>query len=187
MGNFFPMMICGLFGVFWLSFGMLQLPTLGLAASYSVSGADAAAGAATKEFNAVIAVYLIVWGFAILTFWIFTLKINAVFSLKLLLATIAAFVLSGSYWKLSIGDHDQAQKLLKVSDPLAEVGETLYQALTAWQAGGGILFVVGFLAWYLLFVMMAAEMRLPINLPVGDLSHFWPKTDVEMGDVERHT
>ena len=35
------------------------------------------------------------------------------------------------------------------------------------------------------FVMMAAEMRLAIKLPVGDLSHFWPKTDVEMGRAEK--
>ena len=114
MGNFFPMMICGLFAVFWLSFGMLQLPTLGLAAPYSTDGTDAVAGAATKEFNAVIAIYLIVWGFAIFTFWIFTLKTNIVFCVKLLLASTAAFVLSGSYWKLSTGDYDQALKLQKV-------------------------------------------------------------------------
>ena len=35
------------------------------------------------------------------------------------------------------------------------------------------------------FVMMAAEMRMTITLPVGDLSHFWPSTDLEMGKVER--
>jgi hypothetical protein len=35
------------------------------------------------------------------------------------------------------------------------------------------------------FVMMAAEMRLAITLPVGDLSHFWPKTDIEMGRAEK--
>ena len=35
------------------------------------------------------------------------------------------------------------------------------------------------------FVMMAAEMRLPISLPVGDLSHFWPQTDVELGGAEK--
>lgn len=34
MGNFFPMMVMGLFSVFWLSFGLLQLPTLQLAAAY---------------------------------------------------------------------------------------------------------------------------------------------------------
>jgi hypothetical protein len=27
---------------------------------------------------------------------------------------------------------------------------------------------------------MAAEMRLPISLPMGDLSRFWPRTDVEI-------
>lgn len=34
-------------------------------------------------------------------------------------------------------------------------------------------------------VMMAAEMRMAITLPVGDLSHFWPKTDLEMGAAEK--
>jgi succinate-acetate transporter protein len=54
MGNFFPMMVSGLFAVFWLSFGMLELLTLGLAAPYST------AGAASKEFNAVVALYLLI-------------------------------------------------------------------------------------------------------------------------------
>ncbi|KAF2703098.1 hypothetical protein K504DRAFT_463728 [Pleomassaria siparia CBS 279.74] len=43
-------MVCGLFCVFWLSFGLLQLPTLGLATTYSVNGR-----------NAVVALYLLVW------------------------------------------------------------------------------------------------------------------------------
>jgi hypothetical protein len=30
---------------------------------------------------------------------------------------------------------------------------------------------------------MAAEMRITIRLPVGDLSHFWPK-DVELGEAK---
>jgi uncharacterized membrane protein YdjX (TVP38/TMEM64 family) len=61
------MMVCGLFCVFWLSFGLLQLPTLGLAAAYSPVG-DAAAGAVSREMNAVVALYLLVWGFALGTF-----------------------------------------------------------------------------------------------------------------------
>lgn len=73
------MMVMSLFAVFWLSFGLLQLPTLGLAAAYSATG-NAAQGAASKEYNAVIAIYLIVWGFALFTFFIFTLKTNAVFA-----------------------------------------------------------------------------------------------------------
>ena len=45
--------------------------------------------------------------------------------------------------------------------------------------------MVGILGWYITFVMMAAEMRLSISLPVGDLSHFWPRTDIELGRAER--
>jgi hypothetical protein len=33
--------------------------------------------------------------------------------------------------------------------------------------------------------MMAAEMRLSIKLPVGDLSRFWPPTDVDLADLEK--
>jgi hypothetical protein len=41
------------------------------------------------------------------------------------------------------------------------------------------------LGWYITFVIMAAEMRLGINFPVGDLSHFWPSTDVELTEIEK--
>jgi hypothetical protein len=36
----------------------------------------------------------------------------------------------------------------------------------------------------MLFVIMAAEMRWSVNLPVGDLSHYWRKTDVELAVME---
>src|ERR1700712_472954 len=107
-------MVCGLFSVFWLSFGMLNLPSLGLAEPYSASG-----GAASKEYNAVVALYLIVWGFALLTFFIFTLKTNVVFAGIFLFVTLAAFVLSGAYWKVSQGDYAKAGDLQKVSFSVA--------------------------------------------------------------------
>ena len=47
------------------------------------------------------------------------------------------------------------------------------------------MFIVGLLGWYMTFVIMAAEMRLAVNLPVGDLSHYWHKTDVEMAVAEK--
>jgi succinate-acetate transporter protein len=112
MGNFFPMMVMGLFAVFWLSFGMLQLPTLGLATPY-ISAGDTT-GAASPQYNAVIALYLIVWGFALFTFFFFTLKINTVFALIFLLVSIAAWVLSGAYWKVASGDYAMAGHLQKV-------------------------------------------------------------------------
>lgn len=112
MGNFFPMMVMGLFAVFWLSFGMLQLPTLQLGAPYANAGDPA--GLASPQYNSVVALYLIVWGFTFLTFFIFTCKINAVFAAIFLLLTVAAWVLSAAYWKVSSGDYDAATKLQKV-------------------------------------------------------------------------
>jgi hypothetical protein len=65
------------------------------------------------------------------------------------------------------------------------VAADMYSANIISQAGGALLFVVGLLGWYITFVIMAAEMRLKVNLPVGDLSHFWPATDVPMADAEK--
>lgn len=45
--------------------------------------------------------------------------------------------------------------------------------------------MVACLGWYMTFVIMAAEMRLGVNLPVGDLSHFWPNSNVPITDVEK--
>jgi hypothetical protein len=33
----------------------------------------------------------------------------------------------------------------------------------------------------MIFVIMAAEMRWSVCPPVGDLSHYWAQTDVEIG------
>ncbi|KAK5089407.1 hypothetical protein LTR70_006699 [Exophiala xenobiotica] len=164
MGNFFSMMVMGLFAVFWLSFGLLQLPMLALTSAYSATG-DAAEGAASVGYNATIALYLIVWGFALLTFFIFTLKTNMIFAGIFFFVTFAVWVLSGAYWKVASGDYVTVGQLQK--------------------AGGALLFIVGLLGWYMTFVMMAAEMRLAIKLPVGDLSHFWPRTDVEMATAAK--
>lgn len=114
MGNFFPMMVCGLFCVFWLSFGMLELPTLDLAASYSTSGTNAAEGAASVGYNAAVALYLLVWGFTLFTFFIFTLKTNTIFALIFLFSSTGVFILSAAYWNVSWGNYTHAMTLQKV-------------------------------------------------------------------------
>ena len=116
MGNFFPMMACGVLAVFWLSFGMLQLPTLNLTAPYT-STDGSPAGALSTGFNAVIALYLVVWGFAILTFLVLSIRTNLVFVLIFLSVTVGCWVLSGAYWKLSTGDYGMAGQLQKVGYP----------------------------------------------------------------------
>ncbi|KAI1499269.1 GPR1/FUN34/yaaH family-domain-containing protein [Biscogniauxia marginata] len=158
MGNFFPMMVMGLFSVFWLSFGVLQLPTLQLGLPYA-SVTDPT-GTASPAYNSTIALYLIVWGFALFTFFIFTLKINIVFALIFGLVSVAAWVLAGAYFKVAAGEYETATSLQKT--------------------GGALLFVVAALGWYMCFIIMAGEMRITLKLPVGDLSRFWPRTDVEL-------
>lgn len=92
---------------------MLQLPSLELAGAYA--GGDAVAGAASKEMNAVVALYLLVWGFALGTFWVFTLRINVVFAGIFGFVTAGVWVLSAAYWAVSTGDLQKAIRLQKVS------------------------------------------------------------------------
>ena len=117
MGNFFSMMVCSLFAVYWLSFGLLELPTLQLAAAYSKSGTNAAEGMATVQYNAALALYLVVWGIVLFTFFIFTLKTNMVFAGIFCLVTTGTWVLAGAYWKVASGDYVTAGHLQKVSLP----------------------------------------------------------------------
>lgn len=117
MGNFFPMMVCGLFCVFWLSFGILQLPTTGIAASYSSDG-NASEGALSVGYNAGIALYLIALGFTVFTFFIFTLKTNTVFAAIFALTTSAVFILSSAYFHVALGNYALATRLQHVQLPI---------------------------------------------------------------------
>lgn len=47
-----------------------------------------------------------------------------------------------------------------------------------------MLFITATLGWYMLFVIMAMEMRWSYCFPVGDLSHYWSKTDVELAVLD---
>ncbi|KAI0516718.1 GPR1/FUN34/yaaH family-domain-containing protein [Xylaria bambusicola] len=158
MGNFFPMMVMGLFTVFWLSFGLLNLPTLELGSPFATPNDPT--GLSSQGYNAAVALYLIVWGFALFTFFIFTLRINLVFASLFFIVSIGAWVLGAAYFKVSYGDYAGA--------------------MVCQKAGASLLFVDGFLGWYACFSMMAAEMHMPLKLPFGDLSHFWANSHVEM-------
>jgi hypothetical protein len=47
------------------------------------------------------------------------------------------------------------------------------------------MFFIAILGWYITFVMMAVEMRLSVEISVGDLSYFWLGTDVDLADLEK--
>jgi hypothetical protein len=115
MNHFFSMMVCGFFAVFWFSFGFLQLPTMGIAASFSATGTNAAEGAISVGYTAGIALYLVALGAALFTIWVFTLKMNVVICLIMGLATVAVYTLSAAYFTLGMGDFAKATNLQHVS------------------------------------------------------------------------
>ncbi|KAI0390597.1 GPR1/FUN34/yaaH family-domain-containing protein [Xylariaceae sp. FL0594] len=158
IGNFFSMMVMGLFAVFWLSLGLLQVPNLSLGAPFATPGDPT--GTLSREYNAAIGLYLVVYGFAFLTFFIFTTRLNAVLATIFSLTATATWLLAAAFFKASWGDYHTSSILQK--------------------AGGAIIFAVAMLGWYMTFVIMAGEMRITFDFPVGDLSHFWPATDVEL-------
>jgi hypothetical protein len=115
MNHFFSMMVCGFFAVFWFSFGFLQLPTMGIAASFSATGTNAAEGAISVGYTAGIALYLVALGTALFTIWVFSLKMNVVLTLIMGLATVAVYTLSAAYFTLGMGDFTKATNLQHVS------------------------------------------------------------------------
>jgi hypothetical protein len=106
-------MLCGFFCVFWSSLGILQLPTAGIASSYSPTG-NALKGALTADYNAGIALYISVLGFAVFTIFLVTLRTNAVLAVLFVNATAGLFTLSASYWRASIGHFPTALHLKHV-------------------------------------------------------------------------
>ncbi|OTB18209.1 hypothetical protein K445DRAFT_328009 [Daldinia sp. EC12] len=140
------------------------LPTLQLGEPYATTGDPT--GQMSPEYNSVIGIYLVVWGFALFTFFLFTLKVNAVFAVIFACATSAVWVLSSAYFRLAAGNYEAAASLQKVR-----------------RAGGALLFVVATLGWYMCVVIMAGEMRITVNLPLGDLTRFWPRTDVDLAEA----
>jgi succinate-acetate transporter protein len=92
MGNFFPMG-CSPFAVFWLSFSScprLSWPPQTLPQTNTIESA------VSVQYNAALVLYLIVWGFALFTFFIFTLKTNTISALIFLFIATASWVLAGA-------------------------------------------------------------------------------------------
>ncbi|KAN0067440.1 GPR1/FUN34/yaaH family domain containing protein [Elaphomyces granulatus] len=158
MGNFFTMMVNGYLCVFYLSLGIVELPSAGIAASYSTAG-NATDGSFSIGYNMGLSLYTIALGSALLTFFLFSLRINVVLALIFSGAAAACYILSAAYWNTSVADLDLAMRLQHIA--------------------GGLLFVIGLLAWYATVGIMAKEMDFPVRLPMGDLSRFWYQTNMD--------
>jgi succinate-acetate transporter protein len=112
MGNFFSMLLMGMYTVFWLSFGVIETPTSIIKLEHS-SISNVVEGNPSAEYNAAVALYLTAWGFWLLTSFVFSLRTNLVFALVFLCGFVSSFVFAASYWKVNTGDHKIAMELQK--------------------------------------------------------------------------
>lgn len=62
IGNTFPFVVFTTFGGYWIAFAILNDPSIGVAAAYSATGANATEGQANPLFAEGVAVYLVVSG-----------------------------------------------------------------------------------------------------------------------------
>jgi len=106
--------ISGAMGVFWLSLGVLYIPALGIAASYSPDGTDAAAGFLSVGFNASLGIYLICWGLGTFVILICSMKTNLTFIILFAVLDAAFFMFSASHFQTAAGNLGTALVLQKV-------------------------------------------------------------------------
>jgi uncharacterized protein len=106
-------------GVFWLSLGVLYVPALGIAASYSPDGTDPVAGQLSVGFNTSLGIYLICWGLATFVILICSMKTNLTFIILFAVLDAAFFMFSASYFQVAADNLVTAVVLKKVS--LAEI------------------------------------------------------------------
>jgi len=108
------LILSGAMGVFWLSLGVLYVPALGIAASYSPTGTDLKAGLASVGFNTSLGIYLICWGLAMFVILVCSMKTNLTFVVLFAVLDAGFFIFSASYFQVVAGNLGTALVLKKV-------------------------------------------------------------------------
>ena len=134
-------------GVFWLSLGILFIPSLNIVSSYADNFDD---GAVTPGLNASVGLYLVAWGLVTLILLIVSIKTNIVTIVLFAILDAGFFLFAASHLQLAAGNSDIALILQRV--------------------GAGCTFAVALLLFYEFIDGMFAEMNMGIRLPMGDLS-----------------
>ncbi|KAG9251372.1 GPR1/FUN34/yaaH family-domain-containing protein [Emericellopsis atlantica] len=149
LGNTFPALVFLVFGGYWLSLGGTLIPGYGAYATYSTTG-NPAEGLEEPEFFATFAFFLVAMAMVCFVLAVAGLRTNVVLLgiLTLLVPTFAT--LAASFFAASKGK--------------------LGLSLTLQHAGGGVLFAVSMLGWYIFFAQVLLSVEFPFALPLGDLS-----------------
>ena len=117
MPNLAIRLICsGAMAIFWLSFAILFVPSLGIIASYSATG-DFNDGLLDPGFNADLGIYLVCWGLALFVILVCSIKTNITFVILFTILDAGFFVFSASHFQTASGNLGTAAILTKVIPP----------------------------------------------------------------------
>ncbi|KAL0574471.1 hypothetical protein V5O48_007485 [Marasmius crinis-equi] len=145
LGNTFSYVVFMLFGGFWLAFGAINDPSIGIGASYAASG-----GAASPAFNSALMWYFAFFAVIAVILFVASLRTNVVFAFIFLTLIVILVLFSASYGRMTVGDVNGAVKLSK--------------------AAGGVCLATSAAGFYLTIVLIFGCVEMPFHLPVGDLS-----------------
>ena len=91
LGNTFPFVVFTTFGCYWWAFGFITSPVQELAAG--LGGGSAATGAASLDYNAGIAFYLVFWGVLVFVYLLGALRTNVVFVILFTVLDVGFFLI----------------------------------------------------------------------------------------------
>ncbi|GAA5828753.1 hypothetical protein JCM11251_005860 [Rhodosporidiobolus azoricus] len=151
-GETFSSLVFSVFGSFYWSYAAILTPAFGATAAF---GDDAV------QLNNALALFLFVYNGAFMCIWLASLRTNACLCLLFFGVIMGVWLIAGSYLELA----NLAADGLTTS--------TTYRALA--KGGGAFLFISACSGFYLVLVQIFEAVDMPFELPVGDLTRFWPK------------
>jgi hypothetical protein len=109
-------------------------------------------------------------------FLICATRINVVFFVIFLGASLGFILAASARWSIAEGHVALAGRLVVVCITLLHYHQQAHDTNGTGNKGtGASWFAISVLGWYLLAIQLLSTMGIPINLPVGDLTHTWDK------------
>ena len=94
--------------IFWLSIGILFVPSFGIIASYP-------GGALDPGFNADLGLYLVSWGLALFVILVCSIKTNITFVILFTILDAGFFIFAAGHFQVTAQNYDTAAILTKVN------------------------------------------------------------------------
>ncbi|KAK7568714.1 hypothetical protein IWX91DRAFT_373988 [Phyllosticta citricarpa] len=152
LGNSFPCVVFMSFSGFWMSLGATLTPDFNAYGAFATDPSNPASGMQTVGFNSGFGFLMLAMAFMCFLFTILALRTNICFVTILGSLVFVFCLLAGAYWQTSNGNLNTARHLQK--------------------AGGAFAFITICAGWWILFAILLVALDHPLQLPVGDLSHF---------------